>query len=203
MLHSGGPTTPEGHRDDQEPQDSGPYAPFHNLNFNHSFDNHSLGRLDAPITPSLFNNQPTGTENHALPSTHNSFAGPSMKADPLVLDDILAPPRHNDFTHTTSVSESHEMNQFNTPSKPAELHRDALPSEMTPYLGLRARLTQIPMNRWTVLLLLVLARLIILFQSLNTNLADAQQEASSACAKVEEMGSAMVSMPHYMSAGGK
>lgn len=58
------------------------------------------------------------------------------------------------------------------------------PGNVTPYLGLRARLTQVPLNRWTVLLFLVLARMLVLFGTLNTDLAGAKSEALSACTKV-------------------
>jgi ABC-type multidrug transport system fused ATPase/permease subunit len=57
------------------------------------------------------------------------------------------------------------------------------------------------MNRWTVLLLLVLARLLISLDGLNTNLVTAKTRAVSACTKVEDVGSSMASMPHYLSAG--
>lgn len=57
------------------------------------------------------------------------------------------------------------------------------------------------MNRWTVLLLLVLARLLISLDSLNTNLVSAKARAVDACTKVEDVGSSMASMPHYLSAG--
>lgn len=57
------------------------------------------------------------------------------------------------------------------------------------------------MNRWTVLLLLVLARLLISLDGLNTNLVSAKSRAVAACTKVEDVGGAMASMPHYLSAG--
>lgn len=57
------------------------------------------------------------------------------------------------------------------------------------------------MNRWTILLLLVLARLLISLDSLNTNIVAAKTRAMSACTKVEDVGSSMASMPHYLSAG--
>ncbi|KAK0705481.1 plasma membrane fusion protein PRM1 [Lasiosphaeris hirsuta] len=72
---------------------------------------------------------------------------------------------------------------------------------VTPYLGLRARLSQVWFNRWTVLLLLVLVRVILLTGSLNENLGEAKVKALSACTKVEDIGSAMASMPHYLSVG--
>ena len=75
------------------------------------------------------------------------------------------------------------------------------PDGITPYLGLRARLSQVWINRWTVLLLLVLVRVLLAIQGLKSDMASAKVEALSACTSVESMGSAMASMPHYMAAG--
>ena len=72
---------------------------------------------------------------------------------------------------------------------------------ITPYLGLRSRLSQVWINRWTVLLFLILVRLLIAVAGLRHNLDDAQEKAMAACSGVESMGSAMASMPHYLSAG--
>lgn len=88
---------------------------------------------------------------------------------------------------------------------PEDQERD-LPSVRTggqpaPFLGLRSRLSQIWLNRWTILLLLVLVRVIILLTGLNENIGDAKVRALSACSKVEDIGSAMASMPHYLSRG--
>lgn len=71
----------------------------------------------------------------------------------------------------------------------------------TPYLGLRSRLSQIWINRWTILLLLVLVRVLLLIVSLNGNVGDAKEKALSACTKVEDVGSSMASAPHYLSRG--
>ncbi|PGH27248.1 hypothetical protein AJ80_00958 [Polytolypa hystricis UAMH7299] len=80
--------------------------------------------------------------------------------------------------------------------------RAAVPANaVTPYLGLRSRLSQVWINRWTILLLLILARLLISVASLNSDMASAKREALSACTSVESMGSTMASMPHYMSKG--
>ncbi|KAI8958415.1 hypothetical protein F5Y11DRAFT_351544 [Daldinia sp. FL1419] len=71
----------------------------------------------------------------------------------------------------------------------------------TPYLGLGSRLSQIWFNRWTVLLLLVLVNFLLTITALNGNLDDAKVKALAACTKVEDVGSAMASMPHYLSVG--
>ncbi|RYP75317.1 hypothetical protein DL771_002413 [Monosporascus sp. 5C6A] len=73
--------------------------------------------------------------------------------------------------------------------------------EITPYLGLRARYSQIWFNRWTVLLALVLIHFLLTADSLRSNLDDSKEKALSACTKVEDMGSTMASMPHYLSRG--
>lgn len=75
------------------------------------------------------------------------------------------------------------------------------PDGLTPYLGLRARLSQVWINRWTILLLLVLVRLLIAVSDLQSNMGSAKREALSACSSVESMGSAMASMPYYLSKG--
>lgn len=74
-------------------------------------------------------------------------------------------------------------------------------SNITPYLGLRARLSQVWINRWTILLLLVLVRLLIAIAGLHNDLGSAKVEALSACTSVENVGSAMASMPHYLATG--
>ena len=95
---------------------------------------------------------------------------------------------------------SHEMRDYYSNQGPPRSTPHTAPS-ITPYLGLRARLSQIWINRWTILLLLVLARTLIAIGSINDNLTSARREALSACSDVESMGSAMASMPHYMSQG--
>lgn len=73
--------------------------------------------------------------------------------------------------------------------------------DFKPYLGLRARLSQIWINRWTILLLLVLVRLLFAIASTDSSLVSARREALSACTQVENIGSSLASMPHYMSQG--
>jgi len=72
---------------------------------------------------------------------------------------------------------------------------------LTPYLGLRARLSQTWINRWTILLLLVLFRTLIAIARLDDDIGSARTEALSMCTSVENVGSAMASMPYYMSQG--
>lgn len=91
----------------------------------------------------------------------------------------------------------HEMRDWNT-------DYNAPPSTApyyTPYLGLRARLSQTWVNRWTVLLLLVIVRLLLSIKDINYDIANAKAEALSACTSVENVGSAMASMPHFLSEG--
>ena len=74
-------------------------------------------------------------------------------------------------------------------------------ANITPYLGLRSRLSQVWINRWTILLFLVLVRVLIAIAGLHNDLGSARTEAMSACTSVQDTGSAMASMPHYLSAG--
>ncbi|KAJ4403297.1 plasma membrane fusion protein prm1 [Neurospora sp. IMI 360204] len=106
------------------------------------------------------------------------------------------PPSLNTATPWQNVN-LHNDQQDEPQLKP---HPDTDP-QITPYLGMRARLSQLWFNRWTILLILVLIRVILLTGSLKENLGDAKAKALSACTKVEDVGSAMASMPHYMSKG--
>ncbi|KAI0202534.1 hypothetical protein F4808DRAFT_65409 [Astrocystis sublimbata] len=81
---------------------------------------------------------------------------------------------------------------------PANFHSSRV---ITPYLGIRSRLSQVWFNKWTVLILLVLIHFLITIGSLNDNLSEAKVKATSACSKVEDVGSAFASMPHYLSVG--
>ena len=94
----------------------------------------------------------------------------------------------------------HEMGGYYTTKESLEPTPNAVQT-ITPYLGLRSRLSQIWINRWTVLLLLVLVRILVAIAGLNNDLNSAKTEAMSACSGVESMGSAMASMPHYLAAG--
>ena len=96
----------------------------------------------------------------------------------------------------------HEMREYyTTAQEDAQRPTPNTVQNVTPYLGLRSRLSQVWINRWTVLLFLVLVRTLIAITGLNHDLGSAKTEAMSACSGVESMGSAMASMPHYLSAG--
>lgn len=95
---------------------------------------------------------------------------------------------------------NHEMRDFYA-SQDASRPTSQPEPYLTPYLGLRARLSQTWINRWTVLLLLVLIRTLFAIATLDDNLGSARRQALSACTAVENAGSAMASMPYYMSQG--
>ncbi|KAJ4422052.1 plasma membrane fusion protein prm1 [Gnomoniopsis sp. IMI 355080] len=206
MLHSRTSSTFDGDKEDRDGQDawSSAFPPSNDQ----PFDRHSFGRMDRATTPPLSGDIPIDTKTpiSRLPLSELSTV-PSFSNDPLVLNHAIAPAPSGSSRgrgHSTSPArhdELYELDNFNAPPQPQDLYRNVHPGEITPYIGLRSRLTQIPINRWTTLLMLVLARLIILFESLNTNLASAQDEAAAACLNVEEIGSAMASMPHYVSVG--
>lgn len=99
-----------------------------------------------------------------------------------------------------SAGDSHEMRDYYPPQDAPRPTINQTPN-FKPYLGLRARLSQIWINRWTILLLLVLVRLLIAIATTDSSLVSARREALSACTQVENIGSSMASMPHYMSQG--
>jgi hypothetical protein len=70
-----------------------------------------------------------------------------------------------------------------------------------PYLCLPARLSQIWLNRWSFLLVLISVQLISTAISLKSDLANAKQQALVACTALERTGSVLASLPHYMSQG--
>jgi len=94
----------------------------------------------------------------------------------------------------------HEMRDYYAPQESPRPPPNQT-SYLKPYLGLRARLSQIWINRWTILLLLVLVRLLFAIASTDSSLASARREALSACTQVEKLGSSMASMPHFMAKG--
>jgi len=94
----------------------------------------------------------------------------------------------------------HEMRDYYANSSAPQPSTNQNPY-LTPYLGLRARLSQVWINRWTVLLLLVLVRVLLAIASAGSLLDDARAEALSACTAVEQAGSTMASIPYYASQG--
>ncbi|KAK9368067.1 hypothetical protein V1509DRAFT_624164 [Lipomyces kononenkoae] len=74
-------------------------------------------------------------------------------------------------------------------------------SGLTPYLTAKSQLSQIWINRWTIICILVLAKVLLSNNSLNSGLESARTEAYTACEKIEVAGSALVSVPYYMSIG--
>ncbi|KAF2497413.1 hypothetical protein BU16DRAFT_605792 [Lophium mytilinum] len=94
----------------------------------------------------------------------------------------------------------HEMRDYYAPHDAPRPPMNQTPY-LTPYLGLRARLSQVWINRWTILLLLVLVRTLIAVAGINDNLGSARDKALRACTEVEGIGSTMASGPHFMAQG--
>ncbi|KAI9777101.1 MAG: plasma membrane fusion protein prm1 [Geoglossum umbratile] len=116
----------------------------------------------------------------------------------------LTPARSEHFPATPSYyppNDNYEMQDWENRNSAPPPPPPSTTTGPTPYLGLQARLSQVWINRWTILLLLVLVRALIAIGSLNSDLASARREALQACSSVEDMGSTMASLPHYMSQG--
>lgn len=144
-----------------------------------AFD-HQPFEVEPPYLPGTQNHSFGTTKFSLFPRTYTNRRPTSTEANDGIFHDnksgVLDPDWSFELQDVGHQEPSH--------SKQHVLYQNALPGEITPYLGLRARLTQVPINRWTVLLLLVLARMLILFGSLNTNMGDAKSDALSACDKV-------------------
>lgn len=101
-----------------------------------------------------------------------------------------------------SLHTGNDSFEMNTYERKATANRPAYTiPEIAPYLGLRARLSQIWLNKWTILILLIICRLLLATKDINSQINSAKTEALSACTSVENVGSAMASMPHYLSGG--
>lgn len=107
------------------------------------------------------------------------------------------PPQSFPVVPSSLNAGDHEMHDWQSTQNVAP---STLPYH-TPYLGLPARLSQVWLNKWTILLLLIICRLLLATKDINTQIASAKNEALSACTSVENVGSAMASMPHYLSDG--
>ena len=110
------------------------------------------------------------------------------------------PPRLPDTLNANSIELEENGNHKNEKGN-FSLAVNTDPNAPTPYLGLRARLSQVWINKWTILLLLILVRVLLSIKGLDHDIANAKEQALSACTSVEKVGSAMASMPHYMSGG--
>ena len=100
-------------------------------------------------------------------------------------------------------TDTHEMRDYYATQDQTAATRNNPHSleDLSPYLGLRARLSQVWLNKWTILILVVLARVLIAIGNLHDDIDNAEAKALSACTSVEAMGSTMASMPHYLSEG--
>ena len=70
-----------------------------------------------------------------------------------------------------------------------------------PYLGLAARLSQIWLNRWTLLLSVIFVNLLLTATLIQKDLQSAQTQALAACLALEQTGSVFASLPHFMALG--
>ena len=112
----------------------------------------------------------------------------------------MAPPLVGPMSQFFTSHDMHSTYQYPNLRQVREVKPSTAP-HLTPYLGSRSRLSQVWFNRWTVLLALIIVKIFLSTQSLDNDINSAQREALSACTSVERAGSAMASMPHYMSQG--
>jgi hypothetical protein len=84
--------------------------------------------------------------------------------------------------------------------KPSDLLQANI-SHLRPYLGLNARLSQVWINRWTIILVLLFVNVLSTAVLLKNDVQSAKREALSACLAVEQAASTFASLPHFMAQG--
>ncbi|KAF5096012.1 hypothetical protein D0Z00_002924 [Geotrichum galactomycetum] len=72
---------------------------------------------------------------------------------------------------------------------------------ITPYIGVRARLSQVWINYYTIFIILVIIKLVLFRISLSSSLKTAEKYTMSSCRSSENIGSSAASVPHYMAVG--
>ena len=75
------------------------------------------------------------------------------------------------------------------------------PTVERPYLGLPARLSQVWLNRWTLLFILIFFQLLSTATFLQNDIQNAQRNALAACSALEQSASLFASLPHFMAQG--
>jgi hypothetical protein len=70
-----------------------------------------------------------------------------------------------------------------------------------PYLGLPARLSQVWVNRWTLLFAISFVQLLSTAAFLQNDIQHAQRDALAACSALEQSASVVASLPHFMAQG--
>lgn len=76
-----------------------------------------------------------------------------------------------------------------------------LTESVTPYIGIKARLSQVWINQYTIFLILIIIKIVLFQMSLKNSLETAEKYTMSSCKSSENMGSSAASMPHYMAIG--
>jgi hypothetical protein len=72
---------------------------------------------------------------------------------------------------------------------------------VTPYIGVRARLSQMWINYYSIFIILVIIKLVLFRISLRSSLKTAEKYTMSSCRSSENIGSSAASVPHYMAVG--
>jgi hypothetical protein len=70
-----------------------------------------------------------------------------------------------------------------------------------PYLALPARLSQVWLNRWTLLFMLIFVQLLSTASFLQSDIQNAKRDALAACSALEQSASVVASLPHFMAQG--
>lgn len=106
---------------------------------------------------------------------------------------VLAEKFHGMAGSMQNAFHSGQQSYFNPPKDLAD--------SVKPYIGLRARLSQIWINNYTIFLILIIVKLVMFRASLSSSLETAEKYTMSSCKSAENMGSSVATMPHYLAIG--
>lgn len=73
-----------------------------------------------------------------------------------------------------------------------------MPKFMTPYIGLKARLSQVWLNPLTVMLFILAVKTALFLKSLGTTLDSSRQYTMTACESSEQVATHIAATPHYL-----
>lgn len=125
------------------------------------------------------------------PSQRNIFKQSKQQRG---LKKLVLAEKVNQFTGSIPNPFSDKQNSYFAPPKD-------LAERVTPYIELRARLSQIWINQHTIFLVLIIIKLVLFNVSLTSSLESTEKYTMSSCKAAENIGSSAASTPHYLALG--
>lgn len=125
---------------------------------------------------------------------HNTPNKKTQGRNPTGLKKIVLAERFHDMAGSV-------QNAFNSGQKSYYSPPRDIADSVTPYIGLRARLSQVWLNEYTVFLILVIIKIALFRSSLTSSLTTAEKYTLNSCKSAENLSSSAASAPHYLAIG--